>query len=147
MAQVLVDSGADVHARTWNGYTPLGDLLRCLYSRQALDTLITLLRAGSSIDSCNGKGRSAEEILESNPRQDMMILKNYLSLITKVRAAGSWKNYKRTPHMSIFRIRSLRARGRAAARLVTSPFVNRLTSPDLPSVLAWKILEYWLETE
>ena len=121
------------------------------HSVDVLAIVGSFLRAGAEIDAIAGfpERLSAERVLSlrthGNRSPPPSIL---LGMLAGFRAAGcSWKAYKRGPHMAMLLLRSLRARGRAVATPDTSGYVDRLTSPNLPCGVAWKILEYWRATE
>ena len=168
LIDLFLDAGADVEARgslfpdpngQLSAQTPLGRFLQACRFPDGLDVaavLNTLLRAGADVDAVAGnpeKRLSAEDVLSKRfpaeaPPAWRSSLSNLLEILSGFRAAGcSWKAYKRGPHMAMLLLRSLRARGRAVATPGTSGYVDRLTSPNLPCGVAWKILEYWRATE
>jgi len=169
LVDLLLDAGANVHVRSGRLHahsadqTPLGIFLsQCRFptSLDVVAILGTFLRAGAAVDAVSGT-RSAEDALsrrlvEPPPGGLFGVIEpppgegesNLLKILASYRAAGcSWKAYKRGPHMTMLALRSLRSSGRASTTPSTSPYVDRLTSPDLPSGVAWKILEYWRATD
>jgi len=163
---LLLDAGADVHVRgarisdsSMNHHsdqTPVGkflDLCSLRASSNAPAFLGRFLRAGADVDAVAGipgNRLSAEDVLARRSAVDesSRLPRELLEMLAGYRAAGcSWKAYKRGPHMAVLALRSLRARGRAVATPGTSSYVERVTSPDFPSGVVWKILEYWCAAE
>jgi len=136
MVELLIEAGADVDARMYNGHTPLTTVLLSKRQGEKYPIVEALLRAGASIDK--------ESLIEGTFRNQTDV--GCVLLLRDVRAAGSWKKYKLLPHMQILRLRSLVARGRASARPDAAPCVARLISPNLCNEVVWECLSYWLGT-
>ena len=166
LVRMLLDAGAaiDVMDGVKVG-TPFG---RALKTPLSIDVLRMLLRRGASLDSVVDyeahsimaqefeRGQlSAEDVLREQLDQvqdygmdlhETRAIRDLLDFVIAVRAAGSYKKYVRLPHTRLLRLRSLVARGRAAARLVTQHAIVRLLSPKTPNEVVWTILAYWRET-
>ena len=158
LVRMLLDAGAAINVmdRVKIG-TPFG---RALNSHLSIDVLRLLLRRGASLDSVvdyeaegNWERRqlSAEDVLNEQLDSHLKylnepVIRDQLDFVIAVRAAGSYKKYVRLPHTRLLRLRSLVARGRAAARLVTQHAIVRLLSPKTPNEVVWTILAYWRET-
>ena len=163
MVSLLLQAGARVNARTQGrddqGMTPLGQLIvefdycvsydddgdvRRQVSRSGLEIMISLLRAGASIDRCQG-WRSAEglmqEFLSDRPHYaNDESFARCREIVAGVRAHGSYKAYVRDPHRQFLRLRSLLVRGRAKT---DSRRLERLAR--LPNGACWHVLSFLWE--
>ena len=164
MVSLLLASGARVNARTNDDreMTPIGQLIedfdyslwqnnvaenRRRISRSGLEIMISLLRAGASIDRCQ-YGDSAEDLM-----QDFLSDRPHYAnddsfakcreLVAGVRAHGSYKSFAREPHRHFLRLRSLLVRGRAKVRgrSKTSQRFERIAR--LPNGACWHVLSFW----
>ena len=158
---LLLEAGANVHATTGYGETPLGMALDCSIwtgpdeSRACLDMVTRLLRAGAALDFVQRDDVTAEELLlkeEERLRPLEVELTSHFyackALVSDLRAAGSnWESYVRAPPKELLRLRSLVARGRAREkkrlRAKTPREIALLFAPTFPNELFWRILEYW----
>ena len=158
---LLLEAGANVHATTSDGETPLLMALECSIwtrpdeSRACLDMVTRLLRAGAALDFVQINDVTAEELLlkeEERLRPLEVELTSHFyackALISDVRAAGSnWKSYVRAPPKELLRLRSLVARGRAREKVRTRSKTPReialLFAPSFPNELFWKTMKYW----
>ena len=164
---LLLKAGARVNARTEDGdLAPLGQLItrfdfhlveieeedevparQIEISRSGLEIMISLLRAGASIDRCQ-YGDSAEDLM-----QDFLSDRPHYAnddsfakcreLVAGVRAHGSYKSFAREPHRHFLRLRSLLVRGRAKVRgrSKTSQRFERIAR--LPNGACWHVLSFW----
>ena len=165
MVSLLLESGARVNARTngglnGTGQTPLGQVIEQFgykvheveeedevparqreVSRSGLEIMKLLLKAGASIDRCQGD-LSAEELMQ----EFLSALPHYANdeyftkcqeIVAGVRAHGSYKAYVREPHRQFLRLRSLLVRGRAKT---DSQRLERLAR--LPNGACWHVLSY-----
>ena len=157
---LLLEAGANVHATTSDGETPLGMALDCSIwtgqdeSRACLDMVTRLLRAGAALDFVQRNDVTAEELLlkeEARLRLVEVELTSHFyackALVSDLRAAGSWKSYVRATPKELLRLRSLIARGRAREkkrlRAKTPREIALLFSPTFPNELFWKVASYW----
>ena len=164
--QLLLDAGANlVNARTNqanHNETRLGVALdNSIWhareeSRNCLDTVIRLLRAGATLDACKDN-LSAESLLRQKeascaerqpPREMSPPFHACKALMSDYRAAGStWKSYVRAPPKALLRLRSLVARGRARERIrlhaKTPRGIALLFAPTFPNELFWNVASYW----
>ena len=161
MVSLLLASGARVNARTDEGedLTPLGQLIeefdynlwkneaaenRKRISRSGLEIMKLLLKAGASIDRCQGD-RSAEAAMQGflSCRPSYVNDESFArcrELVAGVRAHGSYKAYVREPHRRFLRMRSLLVRGRAKT---DSRRIERIAR--LPNGACWHVLSYLWE--
>ena len=161
MVSLLLASGARVNARTDEDedLTPLGQLIeefdynlwkneeaenRRRISRSGLEIMKLLLKAGASVDRCQG-GLSAEaamqEFLSHRPHYaNDEFFARCRELVAGVRKHGSYKAYVREPHRQFLRLRSLLVRGRAKT---DSQRLERLAR--LPNGACWHVLSYLWE--
>ena len=163
MVSLLLQAGAKVNAKTrLYEKTPLGVLLEefdfCLeedsreehqrqVSRSGLEILMLLLRAGASLDRCQGDD-SAEEMM-----QDFLSSRSYYAndvsfarcqeIVAGVRAHGSYKSFAREPHRQFLRLRSLLVRGRAEVRDRTKDSRRLERIARLPNGACWHVLSFW----
>ena len=125
-------------------------------AKGSLDVIVCFLRGGVSLDSVTHAGewgwesRDASQSVEaymqyfdSGPynvelREDRhwIACKEF---IAGVRRFGSWKAYRRAPHKSILRLRSLFVRGRAKT---ADRRLARIA--HLPNGPCWRVLAFWL---
>ena len=161
MVSLLLASGARVNARTDEDedLTPLGQLIeefdynlwkneaaenRRRISRSGLEIMKLLLKAGASVDRCQGD-RSAEAAMQGflsrrpHYANDESFTK-CRELVAGVRAHGSYKVYVREPHRQFLRLRSLLVRGRAKT---DSRRLERIAR--LPNGACWHVLSYLWE--
>ena len=163
MVSLLLQAGARVNARTQGrddqGMTPLGQLIvefdycvsydddgdvRRQVSRSGLEIMISLLRAGASINRCAGD-LSAEAAMQAflsrhpSYANDESFAK-CRELVAGVRAHGSYKAYVREPHRRFLRMRSLLVRGRAKTKDRRLERIARL-----PNGACWHVLSYLWE--
>ena len=161
MVSLLLASGARVNARTDEDedLTPLGQLIeefdynlwkneeaenRRRISRSGLEIMKLLLKAGASVDRCQG-GLSAEAAMQGflsrrpNYANDESFTK-CRELVAGVRAHGSYKAYVREPHRQFLRMRSLLVRGRAKTKDRRLERIARL-----PNGACWHVLSYLWE--
>ena len=163
MVSLLLQAGAKVNAKTrLYEKTPLGVLLEefdfCLeedsreehqrqVSRSGLEILMLLLRAGASLDRCQGDD-SAEDLM-----QDFLSSRPHYAndesfarcqeLVAGVRAHGSYKSFAREPHRQFLRLRSLLVRGRAEVRDRTKDSRRLERIARLPNGACWHVLSFW----
>jgi hypothetical protein len=154
VASVLLEAGADVHARDVAGVTPL--MIAVRYHR--LEDTVPLLRVFFK------HGASADDVLSMGAvvQSDRVVVQNvgYFSkglyaFLVAIGAAGGWPKYVKAPRIALVRLRLLCARGRAAppadpvlSRLFAAPPSSTTTkSPralrPLPNECFWHILSYW----
>ena len=161
MVSLLLESGARVNARTntEDEMTPLGQLLedfdyslwennvaenRRRISRSGLEIMKLLLKAGASVDRCQG-GLSAEAAMQGflsrrpHYANDESFTK-CRELVAGVRAYGTYRAYVREPHRHFLRVRSLLVRGRAKT---DSRRIERIAR--LPNGACWHVLSYLWE--
>ena len=162
MVSLLLESGARVDARTntEDEMTPLGQLIEdfdyCLWqnnvaenrrriSRSGLEIMKLLLKAGASVDRCQG-GLSAEAAMQGflsrrpHYANDDESFTKCRELVAGVRAYGTYKAYVREPHRQFLRMRSLLVRGRAKT---DSRRLERIAR--LPNGACWHVLSYLWE--
>ena len=156
LVSLLIAAGAAVNMvnSAYLGATPLF----CIdeLSESTIDVVTTLLRAGASLDSSN---RSFEEHLNSingvDPYgENARHVRAVRTLVSSVRAAGSWKAHCRLAHKQVLRLRSLVARGRVKLPRTRHPrgrdarqkralaFVVRQGDNGI----VWNILSFWRAT-
>ena len=156
---LLLEAGANVHAKTCDGETPLGVTLGCSIWDQTdaasscLDVVTRFLRAGAGLDAIRTDNSSAEDMLrvdEANNDGRPLSPAFYAckTLISDYRAAGqTWKGYVRALPKELLRLRSLVARGRAREKVRTRSKTPReialLFAPTFPNELFWGIMTYW----
>ena len=110
-------------------------------------TIITeLLRAGASLDACNGD-EAAEDIIQGHESGRPMLGRNEHWLATKrliagVRKYGTFKRYMRAPHRDVLAVRGLAQRGKLATRDSVLNFLARLGDNGV----CWHILSFWRAT-
>ena len=157
IASLLICAKADLNAiETRYGKTPLAWAIDTLYNdgREAstegnnkgpLDVIVCFLRGGVSLDSVTGLGQSiegymqyAEEMLFGPELREDLHWIACKELVAGVRKYGSWKAYRRAPHKSIIRLRSLFVRGRAKT---ADQRLARIA--NLPNGPCWKVLAFW----
>ena len=146
MVRLLLQSGAQVDARTGCDYTPLGIVMdkfsismdwqepQQLTRLSALEITIALLRAGASLNRCH-EDRPIEEIMRSMliRHPELADDEDYIKsqeLVAGVRAHGSYKRYARAPHRQFLRLRSLLIRRREER-------TNRLLLERLRTERSW----------
>ena len=153
---LLLEAGANVHAKTLDGQTPLGVTLGCSIWDQkdaassCLDVVTRFLRAGAGLDAIQ-RDRSAEDMLRDEEANNSGLPPDFYAckaLVSDYRAAGStWKGYVRALPKELLRLRSLVARGRAREKVRTRSKTPReialLFAPTFPNELCWRVLEYW----
>ena len=153
---LLLEAGANVHAKTLDGQTPLGVTLGCSIWDQkdaassCLDVVTRFLRAGAGLDAIQ-RDRSAEDMLRDEEANNSGLPPDFYAckaLVSDYRAAGStWKGYVRALPKELLRLRSLVARGRAREKVRTRSKTPReialLFAPSFPNELFWRVLEYW----
>ena len=142
---VLIDGGADIHARDGNGNQPLH------YAGVRANPLAlakVLVRRGADLSAKGRLGADAEEI---NTQWGHFEVAHFLR---DVKAAGGWKPYARAPRIELVRLRSLCARGRATppralerlfdcpSSATTKAKAARVARP-LPKEVFWHVLSYW----
>ena len=157
IASLLICAKADLNAvETKYGKTPLAWAIDTLYNdgREAstegnnkgpLDVIVCFLRGGVSLDSVTAFGQSIEgymqyaETMLVGPelREDLHWIA-CKEMVAGVRKYGSWKAYRRAPHKSIIRLRSLFVRGRAKT---ADRRLARIA--NLPNGPCWKVLAFW----
>ena len=154
VASVLLEAGADVHARDVTGVTPLMNAVATLRLGDAVPLLRVFLQHGADVDDV----LSNRAVVES----DRVVVQNvgYFSkglyaFLVAIKAAGGWPKYVKAPRIALVRLRLLCARGRAAPpadpvleRLFAAPLSPTTTkSPralrPLPNECFWHILSYW----
>ena len=154
---LLLEAGANVHAKTGDGETPLGVTLACSIwngtdtASSCLDVVTRLLRAGAGLDAINGDNESAEDMLRDDEASDNRLSSDFYAcktLVSDYRAAGqTWQGYVRALPKELLRLRSLVARGRAREKARTRRKTPReialLFAPTFPNELCWRVLEYW----
>ena len=166
---LLLKAGARVNARTEDeDLTPLGQLIERFdytldevdeedeiaarqeqISRSGLEIMISLLRAGASLDRCQ-EDDSAEELM-----QEFLYRRPHYAndesfarcqeLVAGVRAHGSYKAYVREPHRRFLRLRSLLVRGRVKVRGLTKDSRRLERLARLPNGACWHVLSYLWE--
>jgi len=165
MVSLLLKSGARVNLRTQQeDVTPLGVLIEEFdynldeeeddaaaiqrqISRSGLEIMISLLRAGASIDRCAGD-LSAEAAMQAflsrhpSYANDESFAK-CRELVAGVRAHGSYKSFAREPHRQFLRLRSLLVRGRAEVRGRTKDSRRLERIARLPNGACWHVLSFW----
>ena len=164
MVSLLLASGARVNARTDEDedLTPLGQLIeefdynlwkneeaenRRRISRSGLEIMKLLLKAGASVDRCQG-GLSAEAAMQGflsrrpNYANDESFTK-CRELVAGVRAYGTYKAYVREPHRRFLRLRSLLVRGRAKVRDRSKDSRRLERIARLPNGACWHVLSFW----
>ena len=163
MVSLLLQAGARVNARTDDeGMTPLGQLIlrfdycvefdeedevaarRRQVARSGLEIMKLLLKAGASLDRCQGD-LSAEELMQAflsdRPHYaNDEYFTRCRELVAGVRAHGSYKAYVREPHRRFLRMRSLLVRGRAKTKDRRLERIARL-----PNGACWHVLSYLWE--
>ena len=157
IASLLICAKADLNAiETRYGKTPLAWAIDTLYNdgREAstegnnkgpLDVIVCFLRGGVSLDSVTAFGQSiegymqyAEEMLFGPELREDLHWIACKEMVAGVRKYGSWKAYRRAPHKSIIRLRSLFVRGRAKT---ADQRLARIA--NLPNGPCWKVLAFW----
>ena len=157
IASLLICAKADLNAvETKYGKTPLAWAIDTLYNdgREAstegnnkgpLDVIVCFLRGGVSLDSVTAFGQSiegymqyAEEMLVGPELREDLHWIACKEMVAGVRKYGSWKAYRRAPHKSILRLRSLFVRGRAKT---ADRRLARIA--NLPNGPCWKVLAFW----
>ena len=110
-------------------------------------TIITeLLRAGASLDACNGD-EAAEDIIQEHESGRPTLGRNEHWLATKrliagVRKYGTFKRCMRAPHRDVLAVRGLAQRGKLATRDSVLNFLARLGDNGV----CWHILSFWRAT-
>ena len=109
-----------------------------------LGFLAELLRAGANIDKCCLRDNvpAPFETLWQNRETCEQTDPSFVAakaFMNEVRAAGSYRKWRRLPHKSVARLRSLVVRGRATTSDPALAFILRLGDDGL----FWKCLEYW----
>ena len=145
--KLLIRSGAQVEARDSKGDTPLATALGNSSNHLTsvrLGLLAELLRAGANIDKCCLRGnvpvpfetlwQNRETCEQNDP--SFVAAKAFMN---EVRAAGSYRKWRRLPHRSVARLRSLVVRGRATTSDPALAFILKLGDNGL----FWKCLEFW----
>ena len=107
-----------------------------------------LLRAGASLDACDGD-RTAEDILERRELLESSVglagdehWKEIKAMVAGVRQHGSYKRYARSFHRDVLTVRGLAQRGKLSTNDPVLNFLARLGDNGV----VWKILEYWRAT-
>ena len=157
MLSLLVATGATVNMEATYGQTALFEIKRV--SESTIDIVTILLRAGASLDFTHRQGwtRSFEEHLDHHIYNPSSAHVGAIrTLVTSVRAAGSWKAHCRLAHKEVLRLRSLVARGR-----VKLPRARRRSPRDRgvrqeralafvarqgDNGIVWNILSFWRAT-
>ena len=153
-AVALLNGGADIDKQSHvYRITPL--MIAARQDRFEMTRL--LLRSGANLFMVDTHGNDAashrmggvmgsHSVLEDNPSR---------GLIRAVKRAGSWKRYIKEPRITLVRLRSLCARGRATPppeavmqRLFGAPASStaksaRVANRPLPNEVFWHILSYW----
>ena len=145
--KLLIRSGAQTEDRNYKGDTPLatalGNSSNHLTSMR-LGLLAELLRAGANIDKCCLRDnvpapfetlwQNRETCEQNDP--SFVAAKAFMN---EVRAAGSYRKWRRLPHKSVARLRSLVVRGRATTSDPALAFILKLGDNGL----FWKCLGFW----
>ena len=147
---VLIDGGADIHARDGNGNQPL-HYAGVRANPLALAKVLVRRGADLSAKGYGGYGRLGADAEEINTQWGHFEVANFLR---DVKAAGGWKPYARAPRIELVRLRSLCARGRATpppelerlfdcpSSATTKAKAARVARP-LPKEVFWHVLSYW----
>ena len=168
MASLLISAKAELNAVESHGETPLakaivsleyeGRVGSCWLRRGnnnegPLDVIVCLLRGGVSLDSVcpSGASRDSARIAVESLMQSKEVYGPYRNslrrdrhwiackeMVAGVRKYGSWKAYRRAPHKSILRLRSLFVRGRAKT---ADRRLARIA--NLPNGPCWRVLAFW----
>ena len=154
VASVLLEAGADIHARDVVAVTPLMNAVATLRLVAAVPLLRVFLKYGADVDDV--LSMAAVDQGDRFVVADVgYISKGLYEFLVAIKAAGGWKKYVKAPRIALVRLRLLCARGRAAppadpvlARLFAAPPSSTKTkSPralrPLPNECFWHILSYW----
>ena len=118
-------------------------------SRSGLEIMISLLRAGASLDRCQYDDSAEELMQEFLYRRPQYANDEYFTkcreLVAGVRAHGSYKAYAREPHRQFLRLRSLLVRGRAKVRDRSKDSRRLERIARLPNGACWHVLSYLWE--
>ena len=145
MLSLLFRAGANVNARDSNDHTPLFVAIK--YPSELRTTIITeLLRAGASLDACNGD-EAAEDIIQGHESGRPTLGRNEHWLATKrlvagVRKYGTFKRCMRAPHRDVLAVRGLAQRGKLSTEHRALNFLARLGDNGV----CWHILSFWRAT-
>ena len=145
MMSLLLGAGANVNARDAKDHTPLFGAIP--YESELRTTIITeLLRAGASLDACNGD-EAAEDIIQEHESGRPTLGRNEHWLATKrliagVRKYGTFKRYMRAPHRDVLAVRGLAQRGKLSTNDPVLHFLARLGDNGV----VWHVLSFWRAT-
>jgi len=145
MLPLLIGAGANVNAGDAKGHTPL--LGAIPYESELRTTIITeLLRAGASLDACNGD-EAAEDIIQGHESGRPTLGRNEHWLATKrliagVRKYGTFKRCMRAPHRDVLAVRGLAQRGKLSTNDPVLDFLARLGDNGV----VWHLLSFWRAT-
>ena len=128
------------------------------YESELRTTIITeLLRAGASLDACNGD-EAAEDIIQGHESGRPTLGRNEHWLATKrliagVRKYGTFKRYLRAPHREVLACRGLVMRGYLAPNGTRRPrgphkwkAAVTFLAKQGDNGIVWNILSYWRAT-
>ena len=154
VASVLLEAGADIHARDGAGVTPLMIAVGSQRLEAAVPLLRVFLKYGADVDDVLSMGAvdQGDRFVVADVG---FVSKALYAFLVAIKAAGGWKKYVKAPRIALVRLRLLCARGRAAPpadpvleRLFAAPPSSTTTkSPralrPLPNECFWHILGYW----
>jgi len=146
MLSLLLGAGANVNARDRHGRTPLWHVIYEQWPERCLTMITKLLRAGASLDACNGD-KAAEDIIKDQESvrpnfaedEDWVAAKR---LVAGVRKYGSYKRYARSFHRDVLVCRGLAQRGKLRTDDPVLNFLARLGDNGV----CWHILSFWRAT-
>ena len=119
---LLLDNGAELESAAKHGATPLMRACNECVERDCIDTVLTLLKRGASLDAVDKKGESALDYLrgesfyhvDDDRYGDYHVYEDAKAALAEIKDAGGWKSYAREPRRELLALRVLCEQGRAS---------------------------------